>query len=60
MPKGSIYQYDAQTVEEISAISPNRLIEGGAAMLQIDKINHQNEIAGNMHRIPLVRYILRV
>lgn len=55
-----MYQYEAQMEEVINAISPNRLIEGGAAILQIDKINHQNEIAGNIHRIPLVKYILRV
>ena len=29
-------------------------------MLQIDRMNHQNEIEGNIHKIPLVKYILRV
>ena len=60
IPSGIIYHEDAQTVEVINAISPNRLMEGGAAILQIDKINHQKEIEGNKHRIPLVKYILRV
>lgn len=60
MPNGIIYQYEAHTAEVINAISPNRLIEGGAAILQIERINHQKEIAGKRHRSPLVKYILRV
>lgn len=55
-----MYQNDAQTADVIKEISPNRLIEGGAAMLQIERINHQNEIEGNIHRIPFVRNMLRV
>lgn len=60
MPKGIIYQYEAHTAEVISAISPKRLIEGGAAILQMERINHQKEIAGKIQRIPFVKYILRV
>lgn len=40
-------------------ISPNRLIDGGAAMLEIDRRSHHIEIAGNRDRIPLVKNILR-
>lgn len=41
-------------------ISPNRLIDGGAAMLAADIINHQKEREGKSIIIPLDRYILRV
>lgn len=60
IPIGIIYHKEAHRVEVINAISPNKLMEGGAAILQIERINHQKEIAGNIHRIPLVKYILRV
>lgn len=46
--------------ERINEISPNKLIVGGAAILEIERINHQNEIAGKRLRIPLVINNLRV
>lgn len=44
----------------ISEISAKRLIEGGAAILQIDRRSHHIEKAGNSLRIPFVKNILRV
>lgn len=49
-----MYQNEAHREDLINTISPNKLIEGGAAILQIESINHQKEIAGNTHRIPFV------
>lgn len=43
-----------------SIISPRRLIDGGAAILAAENINHQNVIAGNNIIIPLVINMLRV
>lgn len=47
-------------LDMIREISPNKLIDGGAAMLQIDKRNHHIEKAGKRLKIPLVKNILRV
>ena len=44
----------------IREISANRLMEGGAAMLQIERRSHHIENAGKILIIPLVRNILRV
>ena len=44
----------------IKEISAKRLIEGGAAMLQMDNRSHHIEKAGKSLRIPLVKNILRV
>ena len=41
-------------------ISLNRLIDGGAAIFQAEKINHHIDRIGNDTIIPLVKYILRV
>ena len=43
-----------------SMISLAKLIEGGAAMLHLARINHQNVIAGNRVSRPLLIYILRL
>lgn len=44
----------------MSEISLKRLIEGGAAILQIDNKNQHKEKAGKRLKIPLVKNILRV
>lgn len=44
----------------IKEISAKRLMDGGAAMLQIDSRSHHIEKAGKSLRIPLVKNILRV
>lgn len=46
--------------EEISIISASKLIDGGAAILQAENINHQNVMAGKINSIPLVINNLRV
>lgn len=51
--------WEEEIIEVISMISPIRLIEGGAAILQADRRNHHIAIVGNSIRIPLVMYILR-
>ncbi len=43
----------------IKKISPARLMEGGAAILQAEKQNHQKVIEGNKANIPFVKYIPR-
>jgi len=50
---------EVDMVLEIRRISPARLIEGGAAMLQAEKQNHQKVIEGNKLNIPFVKYIPR-
>ena len=59
-PRGIIYNLDAHRELKIIEISPSRLIEGGAAILMAERIIHQNEMAGNKERIPLVKNKLRV
>lgn len=46
-------------MEVMSMISPIKLIEGGAAILQADNRNHHIAMEGNNIRIPFVVYILR-
>jgi hypothetical protein len=41
-------------------ISLNKLIDGGAAMFQAEKINHHIVKIGKEVIIPFVKYILRV
>lgn len=43
-----------------SIISPAKLIEGGAAILQAMRMNHQKVITGNKVRSPLLIYMLRL
>lgn len=44
----------------INIISPNKLIEGGAAILAADIMNQSMVIVGNRDIMPFVMYILRV
>jgi hypothetical protein len=53
-----IKEYDRILVRRI--ISPIKFIEGGAAMLAAENINHQKDIAGNNIIMPFVMNILRV
>lgn len=47
-------------IEVISIISLKRLIEGGAAMLVAERINHHIAIRGKMFNRPFVMKSLRV
>ena len=49
-----------QRDEMIKAISPNKLIDGGAAILVMEKRNHHKVKEGANLKIPLIRKILRV
>lgn len=60
MAKGTAYHHDAHKEEVIKQISANKLIEGGAAILQALKTNHQNVRDGKILMIPLVKNNLRV
>ena len=51
---------DAERMEVINMISLIKLIEGGAAILVILKMNHHKAINGNTLKRPLVRKSLRV
>lgn len=51
---------EAERILANSTISPKRLMEGGAAMLAADIINHQKEREGKSISRPLQRYMLRV
>lgn len=59
MANGIDVVQEKERVAEISRISAPRFIEGGAAILQAEKQNHQNVIVGKNVISPLVMYILR-
>ena len=53
-------QEEKATIEAIRIISPRRFKEGGAPILEADRINHQKDIIGNMEISPFVISMLRV
>ena len=58
--KGRAAALEEKRALDISIISPKRLIDGGAAILAADIINHIIVIKGNRFKRPLVKKILRV
>jgi len=55
-----MFTIDIDIIEEINIISLNKLIDGGAAILQIVNKNHHIDKIGHIVNKPLVRNILRV
>jgi len=51
---GTIFAMEKNMLDEISMISLAKLIDGGAAMLQAEKQNHQNVSEGNKVKNPEV------
>ena len=56
----SVVILEKETILAMRTISPKRLREGGAPMLQAEKRNHHIVIKGNKVISPLVDVILRV
>jgi hypothetical protein len=57
--KGAMHTQSQAQILLISKISPNKLIEGGAAILQILIRNHHRAIAGIICSNPLVTTMFR-
>ena len=51
---------EVDMIDVIKMISLIKLIDGGAAIFQAVNKNHHIDKVGQMDKIPLVRYILRV
>ena len=51
---------EVDMIDVIKMISLIKLIDGGAAIFQAVNKNHHIDKVGQMDKIPLVKYILRV
>jgi len=58
--KNKIQSDDLLIIDVINIISLNKLIDGGAAIFQMENINHHSAKTGENVNKPLVKYILRV
>lgn len=57
---GKIRAMDHDIILVINMISLSKLIDGGAAILIAQKINHHLDIIGDIKYIPFIRNSLRV
>jgi len=60
MDRGIQVMVEVNSVLVINIISLRRLIDGGAAILAAEAINHSVAKLGNRDKSPLVRYRFRV
>lgn len=58
--RGIIKGDDTDMILVINIISLRRLIDGGAAMLIAQRMNHHIDIIGDIKYIPFIKYSLRV